>query len=103
MGGRTQLREPVGGARLEAENGSAGRQGRDHVSSDEERIACRQLYGHQAAQRQNHGQCRPPRYRGGMMRAHRLALVSAASALAIALGVVPVSSARAATNAAAWP
>src|SRR6266852_6998103 len=87
MGGGAQLREPVGRARLEAENGSAGRQGCDHLSSDAERIACRKLHGHQAAQRQNHGQCRPPRYRGGMMRAHRLALVSAASALMFALGM----------------
>src|SRR6266550_6818240 len=102
MGGRAQLREPVGRARLEAENGSAWRQNCDHLSSDEEWIACRQLYGHQAAQRQNHGQCRPPRYRGGMMRAHRLALVSAASSLTIALAAVPVSSAGAASNA-AWP
>src|SRR5882672_2976866 len=97
MGGGAQLREPVGRARLEAENGSTGRQSGDHVSSDAERIARRQLYGHQAAQRQNHGQCRPPRYRGGMMRAHRLALVSGASALMFVLGMP----AGAATN--TWP
>src|SRR5712671_1180110 len=100
MGGRAQLREPLGRARLEAENGSARRQGCDHISSHAERIACGQLYGDQAAQRQNHGQCRPPRYRGRMMRAHGLALASAASALMLVLV------AGAATNAASaqtWP
>src|SRR5258706_14463441 len=106
MGGRAQLGESVGGARLETENGSAGRQGCHHVSSDEERNARRQLYGDQAAQWQNHGQCRPARYRGGMMRRHRLAKLPASSALLIALAVAPVSVAGAPSNAPgaqAWP
>src|SRR5258705_10072855 len=106
MGGRAQLGKPVGGARLETENGSAGRQGCHHVSSDEERNARRQLYGDQAAQWKNHGQRRPARYRGGMMRPHRLARRVASSAVVVALAVMPVSAVGAASNAPgvqAWP
>src|SRR5215831_19035699 len=101
MGGRAQLGEPPGFARLEAQDGCAWRQGVGHVSSDAERIACRQLYGDHASQRQNHGRCRPAWHRGGVI---PLMTARFSSALAAATFMAPFAVAAPANAAPAqWP
>src|SRR4029079_10515709 len=71
MGGRAQLGQPARLARLAAQNGGAGRQGRGDVPPDAQRHEGRKRYGDQAAQRQNHGRYGPPGHGGAIMPVQR--------------------------------